>query len=70
MMSKVCLEAEAAMHNRVLYNELCDITSTPTPSTTTTAIAAVDASFSQNCTAIICLTTTGRWAFNTISQSG
>ena len=62
MMSKICLEAEAAMFHRVIYNELRDLTPTPTPTTTTTAIAAVDASFSQNCAAIICLTTTGRWA--------
>ena len=66
MMDKVCLEAEAAMSHHVMYNELCGLTSTPTSTTTTTAIAAVDASFSQNCAAIICLTTTGRWATNTI----
>ena len=64
MMDKVCLEAKAAMFHRVLYNELCGITSTPMPTTATSAIAAVDASFSQNCAAIICLTTTGRWATN------
>ncbi|XP_065886442.1 pyruvate kinase PKM-like isoform X2 [Dysidea avara] len=63
MMSSVCLEAEAAMFHRVMYHELRDLTPTPTPTTTTTAIAAVDASFSQNCAAIICLTTTGRSAF-------
>ena len=50
------------MFHRVMYNELRDLTVTPTPTTTTTAIAAVDASFSQNCAAIICLTTTGRCA--------
>ena len=66
MMSKICLEAEAAMFHRVMYNELRDLTPTPTPTTTTTAIAAVDASFSQNAAAIICLTTTGRWASNRI----
>lgn len=63
MMNKICLEAEAAMFHRVMYNELRDLTRTPTPTTTTTAIAAVDASFSQNCAAIICLTTTGRTGF-------
>ena len=62
MMSKICLEAEAAMFHRVVYHELRDLTPTPTSTTTTTSIAAVDASFSQNCAAIICLTTTGRWA--------
>ena len=67
MMSKICLEAEAAMFHRVVYNELRDLTPTPTPTTTTTSIAAVDASFSQNCAAIICLTTTGRWAIIRIS---
>jgi len=60
MMSSVCFEAEAAMFHRVMYHELRDLTPTPTPTTTTTAIAAVDASFSQNCVAIICLTTTGK----------
>ena len=69
MMNKVCLEAEAAMFHRVMYNELCGLTSTPTSTTTTTAIAAVDASFSQNCAAIICLTTTGRWETNTIQDN-
>ena len=66
IMNKICLEAEAAMFHRVMYNELRDLTPTPTPTTTTTSIAAVDASFSQNCAAIICLTTTGRWATNRI----
>ena len=58
MMSKICVEAEAAMLHQNMYNELCQLTPTPTPKTTTTAIAAVDASFSQNCAAIIC---TGRY---------
>ena len=60
-MSKVCLEAEAAMFHRVVFDELRHLTQKPTPTVTTTAIAAVDASFQQNAAAIITLTTTGRY---------
>lgn len=60
MMHKICCEAEAAMFHRVVLDELRFLTPKPTDVITTTAIAAVDASFSQNSAAIICLTTTGR----------
>ena len=61
IMSKVCREAEAAMFHRVVFDELRHLTQKPTPTVTTTAIAAVDASFQQNAAAIITLATTGRY---------
>ena len=61
IMSKVCREAEAAMFHRVVFDELRHLTQKPTPTVTTAAIAAVDASFQQNAAAIITLTTTGRY---------
>ena len=61
IMNKVCLEAEAAMFYRVVFDELRHLTPKPTPTVTTAAIAAVDASFQQNAAAIITLTTTGRY---------
>ena len=61
IMSKVCREAEAAMFHRVVFDELRHLTPKPTPTVTTAAIAAVDASFQQNAAAIITLTTTGRY---------
>jgi pyruvate kinase len=64
IMDKICCEAEAAMFHRVVFDELRQLTSKPTETMITTAIAAVDASFSQNAAAIVCLTTTGRTAFN------
>ena len=60
MMHKVCCEAEAVMFHQVVLDELRFLTPKPTDVMTTTAIAAVDASFSQNAAAIICLTITGR----------
>lgn len=60
IMHKICCEAEAAMFHRVVFDDLRLLTPKPTETTVTTAIAAVDASFSQNAAAIICLTTTGR----------
>ena len=59
MMHKICCEAEAAMFHRVVFDELRQLTPTPTMTTQTTAIAAVDAAFAQNAAAIMCLTTTG-----------
>lgn len=59
-MHKICLEAEAAMFHKVLFDELRASTPTPTMTAETCAIAAVDASFKQCATAIIVLTTTGR----------
>ncbi|KAL5469410.1 hypothetical protein EMCRGX_G030662 [Ephydatia muelleri] len=63
LMHKVCLEAEAAMFHRVVFEEIRRLTPKPTNTATTAAIAAVDASFQQNAAAIVTLTTTGRTAF-------
>ena len=59
-MSKIALEAEAAMFHRDKFNELRRLTPKPTTTVQTTSIAAVDASFAQMAAAIITLTTTGR----------
>ncbi|XP_003382927.1 PREDICTED: pyruvate kinase PKM-like [Amphimedon queenslandica] len=64
IMHRICCEAESAMFHRVVFDELRLLTPKPTETLTTTAIAAVDAAFSQSAAAIICLTTTGRTAFN------
>ena len=61
MMHKICCESEAAMFHRVVFDELRLLTPKPTETLLTTAIAAVDAAFSQNAAAIMCLTTTGRY---------
>jgi len=63
IMRKVCLEAEAAMFHRVVFDELRLLTPKPTLTVVTAAIAAVDAAFQQNAAAIITLTTTGRTAY-------
>ena len=60
MMHKICCEAEAAMFHRVVFDELRLLTPKPTETGITTAIASVDAAFSQNSAAIVCLTTTGK----------
>ena len=60
IMSKIALEAEAAVFHRNRFDELRRLTPKPTTTVQTTAIAAVDASFAQNAAAIITLTTTGR----------
>ena len=62
MMRKICCESEAAIFHRVVFDELRLLTPTPTETVVTTAIAAVDAAFSQNAAAILCLTTTGRYS--------
>ena len=59
IMHKICCEAEAAMFHRIVFDELRQLTPTPTETTQTTAIASVDAAFAQNAAAIMCLTTTG-----------
>jgi len=61
-MSKVCLEAEAAMFHRVMFDDLRHLTPRPTVTVQTAAIAAVNASFQQDAAAIMTLTTTGRYA--------
>ena len=63
IMSHICLEAEAAMFHSVVFGELRSLTRTPTSTVQTIAIAAVDASFQQNASAIITLTTSGKTAF-------
>lgn len=63
MMASVCREAEVAMFHSLVFNEIRDNTPTPTETGETIAIAAVNAAYSQNAGAIICLTTTGRTAF-------
>lgn len=60
MMASVCREAEVAMFHSLVFNEIRDNTPTPTETGETIAIAAVNAAYSQNAGAIICLTTTGR----------
>ena len=62
-MSKIALEAEAALFHRNRFDELRHLTPKPTTTVQTTAIAAVDAAFAQNAAAIITLTTTGRYAW-------
>jgi pyruvate kinase len=63
IMSQICLEAEAAMFHSVVFGELRSLTRTPTVTVQTIAIASVDASFQQNASAIITLTTSGKTAF-------
>lgn len=61
-MGKVCVEAEAAMFHRVMFDDLRHLTPRPTVTVQTAAIAAVNASFQQDAAAIMTLTTTGRYA--------
>ena len=56
MMSKICLEAEES----VVYDELHDLTPIPLKASIAKIASAVDQSFSQNCVAIVCLTTIGK----------
>ena len=60
IMSKIALEAEVAMFHHYRFDEIRHLTPKPTTTVQTTAIAAVEASFSQNAAAIITLTMTGR----------
>ncbi len=59
IMSKICLEAEAAMFHNNVFDELRSLIPKPTPTVQTVAVASVDASFQQAASAIITLTTTG-----------
>ena len=61
IMAKIALEAEAALFNISRFNELCQLTTKPTDTIHTTAIAAVHASFQQHAAAIVTLTATGRY---------
>jgi pyruvate kinase len=62
VMHAICLEAEAAMFSKSVFIELSLKTATPTDSTTTIAIAAVNASLKSMAAAIVVITTTGRTA--------
>ncbi|KAI3385013.1 hypothetical protein SNEBB_001636 [Seison nebaliae] len=62
MQHKIAKEAEAAIYHRELFDSLRLFTPIPTDSTTTTAIAAVSASFQTLATAIVALTSSGRSA--------
>eukprot|EP00050_Salpingoeca_kvevrii_P005881 m.286160 g.286160 ORF g.286160 m.286160 type:complete len:515 (+) comp11527_c0_seq1:4239-5783(+) len=62
IMASICAEAEGAIFYRNLRESLRQLVPVPHTNTETTAIAAVDASISQNAKAIICLTTSGNTA--------
>lgn len=61
IMSKICVEAEAAMFHSNVFDELRSLAPKPTPTVQTIAIASVDAAYQQNASAIITLTTTGTY---------
>ena len=60
VVSKIALEAEAAMFHRSMFDEMCKLTPTPTNTVQTTAIAAVNASFQQHAAAIVTVTVSGK----------
>lgn len=62
MMHETCLLAETAIPYQPLFSELRQLTSRPTSTTETCAIAAVSASFEQKANAIIVLSTSGSTA--------
>lgn len=62
MMAETCLLAEAAICYPPLYDELRTMTSRPTETVETVAIAAVAAAAEQNAGAIVVLSTSGRTA--------
>lgn len=57
LMNETCLLAETAISHAPLFNELRSLTKRPTQTDETCAIAAVSASFEQQATAIIVLST-------------
>jgi pyruvate kinase len=61
-MHKICLEAEAALYTDSLFADLSAKTQEPADQTATTALAAVNASLSAECSAIIVITSTGNTA--------
>ena len=58
VMHKICCEAEAAIYHRQFFNDIRQLIENP-PVGETIAMAAVDASFKQKCSAIICMSHTG-----------
>jgi len=60
-MHKIAREAESAVYHKQLVEELRLLTPRPTDVTHTTALAAVEASVNCLASAIIVVTTTGRW---------
>jgi pyruvate kinase len=62
MMAETCLLAEAAICYPPLSNDIRSIQPRPTETAETVAIAAVAASFEQNASAIIVLSTSGNTA--------
>jgi pyruvate kinase len=62
MMAETCLLAEAAICYPPLYDELRNLTTLPTETAETIAIAAVAAATEQNASAIIVLSTSGNTA--------
>ncbi|VEN42797.1 unnamed protein product [Callosobruchus maculatus] len=60
--SVICKEAEPAVYQKNILNELSTIMSTPMEALYGVAIAAVEASFKTNAAAIVCLTSSGRTA--------
>jgi len=60
-MHKIAREAESAVYHKQLVEELRLLTPRPTDVTHTTALAAVEASVNCLASAIVVVTTTGRW---------
>ncbi|XP_014680716.1 PREDICTED: pyruvate kinase PKM-like isoform X2 [Priapulus caudatus] len=63
IMHEICKEAEAAVFQKQLFEELRELTPVPTDPAHTIAIATVEASLKAQAAAIICITTTGRSAY-------
>lgn len=62
MMAETCMLAEASIYYPPLYDEIRAVTSRPTDTVETVAIAAVAAAAEQNASAIIVLSTSGNTA--------
>ena len=57
---QIAIEAESAMHFRIVYEELRGMTNRPCSSAHASAIAAVEAAINTMATAIVVLTKTGQ----------
>lgn len=66
-MHAICLEAEAALYTDSVFVDLSAKTLEPADQTSTTALAAVNASLSANAAAIVVITLTGKTA-HTVSK--